>query len=1110
MVYTVNMIYERVKPGNGPRCRAIAAVCLAGFFAVVSAGAQTPSSDVWRDVALYRDEWGVPHVYADNPFALAYAFGYAQAEDHAEHLLLAYRMANGRLAAVLGESYADSDVFSLKMGHGRLARELLPTLDPITQALCEGFAMGVNAWLIEHPGALPDWADGVQPGDVLALWHAFVMSMAPFDLPDANRRPPAMVSGNAWAMAPGRSADGRAALVINPHQHYDGFFQWCEAHLVMGEMNVYGAALRGLPVVVQGHNEALGWALTPNWSDFADMFTEEYEGAPSNPKDPRVRNGEESAPNALLLHYMAHSLPYHVRTEAGVETRYAPAYIGDRGPIFEHPTLGLHSWFIGGYNDLGGLRQLFDMGCAATLDAFMAALELRQIPCFHVIYADRDGNIFYLYNTKAGVRLEPAVSDDPTQAPLFAQPWDEPVSHELAAVAWRDVLPLADLPFLLNPASGFVQACGNPPWTAGGNDSLASDRWPPWLVQDVDGYRAKRVRQLLQQGQRSFRDHQSMLYDVVVPAAFDLMPALLRAAEARTDLTQSAHPDFQLGLDVLRAWNCIAETPSSGMTFFHVWWSFARARAAASFPSETAFQIAAVQGDPTAQEIMLRAVEETARTLRNEYDSLERPWGEVHRIQRGSRDEPIPGAGSGEPIFLASDHLYDRGRWSASYGYGFAMVVQFGEKPESVSVLPFGASQNPESPHFDDQLDLMLERRFKHVRFDHDDVLRSAERAMGMVITLLPPGVPGAVTAHADAVIQARLNSVVEAPASLPRDMIPFSLYMQLERTPSSAPLMTEWSIHVPELLCDEAAFSQLALCRYEPGLNWQPLNMQQADPTARILFGRDDAPDGWYAVLGPADAAGRQRYSGGVPGENDAEAGEGLVGLDALLTEHTAQPIIAGRGRIFRMERHDDDAPPELATEAPPTPESTPGRTFRFERLDQGAPKDQPRPASSMAGIPGFHFGPGTRESDEHREAPQGRIFKIERHDQGPGASKSQAATEDAVPQSDVQEENHPQAAAPQAKISDKDLSSDAAVQAEAPDYIDPKDVAQDQPPQQSEQHPVQDASPPSALPLPEVIPQDPNFIFGPARQRGVPEAPRSGPSRVFHIERLDQKPPE
>ena len=106
--------------------RAVARIGLAGL--ALAATCATPAqelpgpADLWDRATLYRDEWGVPHVYAEDPFAMAFAFGYAQAEDHAQAMLAAYRVANGSAAEVFGEFFSASDEFALKMGHAMLAR----------------------------------------------------------------------------------------------------------------------------------------------------------------------------------------------------------------------------------------------------------------------------------------------------------------------------------------------------------------------------------------------------------------------------------------------------------------------------------------------------------------------------------------------------------------------------------------------------------------------------------------------------------------------------------------------------------------------------------------------------------------------------------------------------------------------------------------------------------------------------------------------------------------------------------------------------------------------------------------------------------------------------
>ena len=56
---------------------------------------------VWaadQSTTIYRDEFGIPHIFASNLEDASYAAGYAQAEDRLEELLKNYRRAAGTMA----------------------------------------------------------------------------------------------------------------------------------------------------------------------------------------------------------------------------------------------------------------------------------------------------------------------------------------------------------------------------------------------------------------------------------------------------------------------------------------------------------------------------------------------------------------------------------------------------------------------------------------------------------------------------------------------------------------------------------------------------------------------------------------------------------------------------------------------------------------------------------------------------------------------------------------------------------------------------------------------------------------------------------------------------
>lgn len=836
-------------------------VLLAALFILASgvSPAQDPADDaawLWNEAVLYRDEWGVPHVFADNPRAMAFAFGYAQAQDHLEPMLLAYRLANGRASEVLGPETADADRLSIRLNHSGLAREAYQTADAVTRDLCEGFALGVNTWITEHPESAPEWADGVHPADVLALLHRYLLSQAPFDYPDALHLLPGTPSANAWAVGPSMSKTREPMLVINPHADYENAFQWYEAHLVTRDMNVYGATLFGLPVIMQGHNAVLGWALAPNAPDTADIYVEFGEPAARREPGTVFTAGETLSPGGVNFRD-SEDRSFFIATEHGfvenIEHRLATA----RGPVVDESEGRPLSWRAGGYYDFGALRQLYDMGLAQDLDEFNRVLDRMQLSTFHAVYADAAGNVAYRYNATTGMRLDPAVAAQSAGIALEGDPGDlytTPLSTTGNYFEWGAPLTPDAMPWILNPPSGYVQACGTPPWLVTSPAAVDASAWPAWFIRDEDSYRAKRVRRLFSIGPRSFEDMQAMLFDTVSPLAAEAVPYLLVQAETYPEFVNSAHPDLLVMLDILRDWNYLAEPGSMAMTCFHVWWSLLRLNDD-GYPWSNEQVHRLIQEDaPWFQERALTSASEAAQLLRNEYQSLNVPWGDVHVIARGDKEYPLAGGHSGDPVFYTGDRLFDDGKWRVNEGYGFAMVVRFGEATEAVSLVPFGSSEDPVSPHFDDQLALMLGRRFKVTRFDRGDVERHTESAIGRRLLLQPGRQAASVFVAADAPMQARLKETAAPPAALPEGLAAFTTYIEPVVEPVPDGLSVEFDMQVNETVCAAKDFESLYLYGYHPVDGWKQLEDQSLEGDRRALLGTMGRCE-VVAVLGPEAA---------------------------------------------------------------------------------------------------------------------------------------------------------------------------------------------------------------------------------------------------------------
>ncbi len=110
-------------------------------------------------VKIIRDNWGIPHIAADNEKALFYGAGYAAAEDRLFQMTLARYSIQGRLAEILGTRYVDRDKRVRTVGYYSHAKRSFSQLDQNIQLLLEAYADGVNAYMKDHPEHLKELFD---------------------------------------------------------------------------------------------------------------------------------------------------------------------------------------------------------------------------------------------------------------------------------------------------------------------------------------------------------------------------------------------------------------------------------------------------------------------------------------------------------------------------------------------------------------------------------------------------------------------------------------------------------------------------------------------------------------------------------------------------------------------------------------------------------------------------------------------------------------------------------------------------------------------------------------------------------------------------------------
>src|SRR6185295_3737342 len=132
-------------------------------------GYQQVSQNLARSVTIYRDTYGVPHVFGRTDASTVFGFAYAQAEDNFWRVEENFISALGRASEVYGAKSLDEDRLNHALEIPRLAREEYARLDKQMRSVCDAFAAGFNYYLARHPEVRPRLLTKIEPWYTLAF-----------------------------------------------------------------------------------------------------------------------------------------------------------------------------------------------------------------------------------------------------------------------------------------------------------------------------------------------------------------------------------------------------------------------------------------------------------------------------------------------------------------------------------------------------------------------------------------------------------------------------------------------------------------------------------------------------------------------------------------------------------------------------------------------------------------------------------------------------------------------------------------------------------------------------------------------------------------------------
>ncbi len=712
--------------------------------------------DLSDRVEIVRTEYGIPHIFAEDVEAMGYALGWVQAEDYGETLIRSLIENRGEMGRTFGHDSIDSD-FYYKQRHAR-ARETFHLLDPDIRQIYNGFAGGVNRYILLHQDELPEWARAVFTGpDVLA---GEVSMPSPFagrriverlkraeeegdgagtnsisavevrDHPDGRTKvyvdryvDRGEEGSNAWALAPSRTTSGAAILVRNPHLSWDSGYY--EGHVIVpGVVEWYGDFRMGGPFqVVGGFNRRLGFATTNN----SGADTDEVYALAVDP---------DRVDHAL---FDGGSMPVE-RVEVTVEFKNGPGYSTETrafwttalGPVIWRGNGKVYVLRDGAAGEYRNGQQLFRMMQARSLEEWKQAMRMRGRASSNFTYADADGNIFYIWNT-----LIPAIPHEPGGDTTA-------VEAATSSGIWTRLIPWDSLPHLENPPGGYLHNENDPFHFANLNAVLRPEDFPPHFPEPRFRFRSQLSVELIGGDDRlSLEDVVARKHDMSMLLADRVKDDLVTAVRAT-----SPTGDVAAAVDLVEAWDNTVSRDARGAMLFKTWWdryvetadSASSSPASAGVPAtpESLYEVPWSFERPASTPFGLadpaRAADAFAwavDTMTTRWDGYDVPWGEIHRARMGDKDYAVGGCngyyGCFRVLWFTEDE--EDGLLRVRGGDGWVVAVEFTQPvPRAYSILAYGLSPDPEHPYFANQLELFVNNEMKEARVAETDIRDHAIR----------------------------------------------------------------------------------------------------------------------------------------------------------------------------------------------------------------------------------------------------------------------------------------------------------------------------------------------------------------------------------------------
>lgn len=732
------------------------------------------------DVEILTDRWGVPHVYADSEDDVYFAQGWLHATERLWQVEFTRRVAQGRLAEILGEPVLPLDRFFRTVGLERSANSFLSRTDELTARIADsyhrGFVEGARSsvkpveylFLDLEPSVPSSVEETIVGTSSIALLMAFLLSpnwefelirmwisqavgpekaaiLAPFVgaespmvtapgplfpsmvkqmfevIAEAGKAPG--IGSNNWVLDGSRTTTGKPLLCNDPHLKLNMPSIWMQMHLCCPSFQVTGVGIPGLPGISIGHNGTAAWGFTNTQADVADLYLERLSEDGTSYEFAGEWHEVSTITESIAVRHAPEPVEHEVKL-----TRHGPLLTStvegtidikvNEGSITAPLAL---KWI---HHEIPiSQRSLDGFSKARSFEEFREAARHWPIAGQNMVYADVDGHIGYQFTGTVPVRAPGVVTGGPLPG------WTG--EHE-----WVGVIDFDELPSVLDPESGYI---------ATANNRIVGMDYPHHLTDDWEPpHRIRRIVALINEKERlSHEDMRSMQNDTYSPIAEGILPYLL-SADPESGAAQK-----------LRGWDGHLDAGSEAAAIFQIWVTNIADRLFADLLGDRLYDVYFRNRAWTTLWAFdaIRSIFENPAGWTDDLEELiasaapepeGKTWGQMHTVHFqhpiASAMPPLDELLSAGPYEVpGGDDTVNRGVFNPAEGYrdsataSYRQIIDLADLDSSVSVITTGNSGNPASPHYRDQAELWASGEYHPMPFSRDAVESASEGRLLLV-----------------------------------------------------------------------------------------------------------------------------------------------------------------------------------------------------------------------------------------------------------------------------------------------------------------------------------------------------------------------------------------